>query len=149
MPGVVGPTPVKQPRPCRRVTLSRMGDTAVRPSSDAQLNWRWVASSPSASSVSTASARAGDEALGVLVRLEVGEHVVGERPPVAAARPADADAQAQEVLRAEVLRDRAQPVVAREPAAQPRLQPAELEIALVVDDEDRVRLDLEERAPPP
>ena len=78
-------------------------------------------------------------------RLEVGEHVVGERPPVAAARPADADPQAQEVLRAEVLDDRPQAVVAGEPAAEPGLEPAGLEVALVVDDEDRVGLDLEER----
>src|SRR6185312_16265266 len=88
--------------------------------------------------------RTGNEPLGILVRLEVGEHPVGERPPVAAARPSDADAEAQEVLRAELLGGGAKPVVAREPAAPARLQPPDVEIALVVDDQDRVRLDLEE-----
>src|SRR5262249_31076186 len=87
---------------------------------------------------------APDERLGVLMRLEVGQHVVREVAPVAAAGPADADAEAQEVRRAEVLRHRAEPVVAREAAAAPSLQAPELEIALVVDDEDRVRLDLVE-----
>ena len=92
---------------------------------------------------------AGDDRRGVLVRLEVGEHVVGERAPVAAPGPADADAQPQEVRRAEVLRDRAQAVVAGEAAAEPRLEPAGLEVALVVDDEDRVGLELVELRPPP
>jgi hypothetical protein len=39
--------------------------------------------------------------------------------------------------------DGPQPVVARQPAAAPCLQPASLEIDLVVDDEDRVGLELE------
>src|SRR4051812_37479218 len=40
--------------------------------------------------------------------------------------------------------DRAQPVVAGEAAVAARLQPPSVEIDLVVDDEDRVRLDLVE-----
>ncbi len=41
---------------------------------------------------------AGHERFGVVVRGEVGEHPVGERARVAALRPSDADAQAEEVL---------------------------------------------------
>ena len=48
---------------------------------------------------------AADESLGILVRLEVGEDVVGEITPVAPARPPHADAQPQEVGRPEVLGD--------------------------------------------
>ena len=57
--------------------------------------------------------RARDEVVRIVVRLEVREHPVGERPRIAALRAADADPQAEEVRRAELLRDRAQPVVAR------------------------------------
>ena len=53
---------------------------------------------------------ARDDPLGVLVRLEVGEHPVGERAAVAAAGPADADAEPQELLRPEVPGDRARPL---------------------------------------
>ena len=109
------------------------------------LNRRCAASRPSASSVSTASAARATSASAILVRLEVVEDVVGERAPVAALGPADADAQAQELGRAEVLRDGAQAVVTGEPAAATGLEPPGLEIALVVDDEDRVRLELVER----
>src|SRR5579872_5729381 len=56
--------------------------------------------------------------LGVVVWLEVREYVVGERARVAALGPADADAQAQEVLRLQVRRDRAKAVVAAEAAAE-------------------------------
>src|SRR5581483_8405294 len=87
---------------------------------------------------------ARDDRLGVLVRLEVREHPVGEVAPVAAPGPPDADAQAQEVRRAEMPRDRAQAVVPGEAAAPPRLEAARLEVALVVDDEDRAGLELEE-----
>ena len=45
----------------------------------------------------------------------------GKRAWVTALRAADADPQAHEVGRAEVLRDRAQPVVAREAAAEAHL----------------------------
>ena len=55
-----------------------------------------------------------------------------------------ADSQAQEVLRAEVLRQRAQAVVAREASAAPGLQAAGLEVDVVVDDEQRLGRDLEE-----
>ena len=79
------------------------------------------------------------------MRLEIGEHAVGERAAVAAPGPADADAEPEELRRAEVLRDRAQPVVAGEAAAEARLETPGLEVALVVDDEHRVRLELEER----
>src|SRR5207245_3080986 len=43
----------------------------------------------------------------------------------------------------ELLRDRAKTVVAREASTAPRLQAPEVEVAFVVHDEDRVRLDLE------
>src|SRR5947208_2037452 len=88
--------------------------------------------------------RAGDDRLRVVMRLEVREHVVGEGASVAVLGPADADAEPQEILRSEGPRDRAQAVVSPEAAAAARLEPAEIEVALVVDDEDRVRLDLEE-----
>src|SRR5215218_7447175 len=64
--------------------------------------------------------RARDDRLRVLVRLEVREDEVGERPPVAALRTADADPQPEKLLRPEMLRDRAQAVVPREPATLPR-----------------------------
>ena len=76
--------------------------------------------------------------------LEAREHIVGERPRIAAFRSPDADAQAKKVLRLQMLRDRAQAVVAGEAAALARLQAAEIEIAFVVDDEDRVGRDLVE-----
>src|SRR5581483_3023536 len=77
----------------------------------------------------------------VLVRLEVGEDVIGEVASVAAPGAADADPEAEEVPGAEVLRDRAQPVVPGEAAAAACLEPARLEVGVVVDDEDRVRLE--------
>src|SRR6478752_9622547 len=87
---------------------------------------------------------ARDERFCVLVRLEVREHPVRERPRVAARGPADTDAKPQELLRLQVLRDRPQAVVTREAAAQPELKAPELEVALVVHDEDGVGIDLEE-----
>jgi hypothetical protein len=78
------------------------------------------------------------------VRLEVGEHVVGERAGVATAGTADADAQSQEVLGLQVLRDRAEAVVAAEPAAEAKLETSALEVALVVHDEHGVGIELEE-----
>ena len=80
----------------------------------------------------------------IVVGSEVGKDVVGGRATVAATRAADADAQAEEVLTAESLGDRAQAVVAGEPSAGARLQASRLEVDLVVHDEDRVRVDLEE-----
>ena len=50
------------------------------------------------------------------MRLEVGEHPVRERARVAAPGPADADPQAEELLRLQVLRDRAEAVVAGQAA---------------------------------
>ena len=82
---------------------------------------------------------ARDERFRVLVRLEVREHPVRERPRIAALGPADADAKPQELLRLQVLRDRAQAVVTREAAAHLELEAAELEVALVVDDEHLAR----------
>src|SRR5580765_301592 len=75
---------------------------------------------------------ARDEPLGVVVRLEIGENVVGERAAVSPLGPADADPQPEEVLGAERLRDRAQAVVTRGPAALARLETSEVEVALVV-----------------
>ena len=67
----------------------------------------------------------------------------GRRSP--RGRASDPDAEAQEVLGAERLRDRPEAVVPGEPATHPRLEAARLEIALVVHHEDRVGLNLEER----
>ena len=67
--------------------------------------------------------RPRDQSLDVGLGLERREHVVGHRPAVATAGAPHADAQPQEVLRAERLGDRAEPVVAGEPAAEPRLEP--------------------------
>src|SRR5207253_9356815 len=58
--------------------------------------------------------------------------------------PPYADPESQEVVRPEVLRDRAQAVVAGEPAAEPRLQPTLLEVGVVVDDERALGRDLVE-----
>src|SRR3954469_885406 len=76
-----------------------------------------------------------DQRVGVVVRREVGEDVVGERPRVAPLRTSDADAEVHEVRRLQVLRDRAQAVVAGQAAAELQLEAAEIEVALVVDDE--------------
>src|SRR5207253_3618152 len=77
-------------------------------------------------------------------RVERREHVVRNRPTVAAFGPPYADPESQEVVRPEVLRDRAQAVVAGEPAAEPRLQPTLLEVGVVVDDERALGRDLVE-----
>jgi hypothetical protein len=90
-----------------------------------------------------------DERPRIFVRLEVGQHPVGKRPRIAALRAADADAQPQEVGRAQLLRDRAEAVVARQPTPHLQLQPAEVEVALVVDDEHLARIQLEERGRSP
>ena len=79
------------------------------------------------------------------MRREVRQHPVGQRPRVPSLRAADADAKPQKLLRLQMLRDRAQAVVAGETAAEPQLEPAELEIALVVHDEDGLGRHLEER----
>ena len=105
---------------------------------------RCAASRPSASRRSTASAAAADERVRVLVRLEVREQIVGEGSTIAAAGPPHADTQPHEVGGGKLLRDRTEAVVSGEAAAAAGLQAAELEIALVVHDEDRVRLELEE-----
>src|SRR3954471_11990243 len=84
------------------------------------------------------------ERLCVVVWLEIREDVVRERARVAALRAADSDPEAHELLCPEVLRDRAQPVVPREPAAEPYLEAAEVQVALVVHHEHRVGVDLEE-----
>jgi hypothetical protein len=78
------------------------------------------------------------------VRPEVRQHEVGERPWVAPLRPAHADPQAPELLRAQVLGDRAQAVVPGEPTADARLQPPEVEVTLVVNDEHALRRELVE-----
>ena len=79
-----------------------------------------------------------DQRLDVDLGVEVGEDVVRDRAAVASARSPDSDSQAKEVLRPERRRDRAQPVVAREAAAAPGLEPPRLEVDVVVDDEERV-----------
>src|SRR5439155_4664043 len=69
---------------------------------------------------------------------------VGELARVAPPGPADADPKPQEVGRAELPGDRLEPVVAGEAAATAGLETSEVQVALVVHDEDRVRVDLEE-----
>src|SRR5919201_5527224 len=88
--------------------------------------------------------RARDERLRVLLGLEPREYPVGDGTGIAPARAADADPQPQEVLGAAVRRERAQAVVAGEPAAAPRLQSSRLEIDVVVHHEQLLGLDLEE-----
>src|SRR5215211_6811708 len=88
--------------------------------------------------------RAGDQLVHVLLRLERRQNVVGPRPPIAATGPPDADAKAQEALRAERLRDRAQAIVAGKSAAEARLESTRPEVDVVVDDEERRRIHLEE-----
>ena len=105
----------------------------------------WASVTPSRTSVSTASAALATSSSALLVRLEVREHPVGERTRVAALRAADSDPQAEKVLRAEHLRDRAQAVVAGQAAAVLQLEPPEVEVAFVVDDEHVLRRELEER----
>ena len=85
-----------------------------------------------------------DEPFGVLVRLEVGRARSRRAARGRRVRPPDADAQAQEVGRAEVLRDRAQAVVAGETAAEPRLQAPARRGRSRRGRRDRVRLELEE-----
>src|SRR5919106_5725648 len=87
---------------------------------------------------------ARDDRVGLVLGLEVREDVVGERAGVAPPRPPHPDSQAQELLRPERLRDRAQPVVPGESAPEPRLEPPQVEVALVVDDEQLLRRQLEE-----
>ena len=70
---------------------------------------------PSRAISSTASAAALDHRLRVLVELERREHPVGDVARVAAARPADPEAHAQELARADALGERAQPVVPASP----------------------------------
>src|SRR4051794_31580034 len=65
-----------------------------------------------------------NKAVGILVRLEIGEDPIGEGPRVAPLRPPNADAQPQELGRREVLRNGADAVVAGRSTAEPRLQPA-------------------------
>ena len=98
---------------------------------------RCASSSPSRASVSSASAQRADERVAVVLGRERRQDVVGHRPAVATAGPADPDTHAEEVGGAERLLDRAQAVVAGKPAAEAHLQPAKLEIDLVVDDRDR------------
>ena len=139
--GLVGETSTSAPSRISGADQTRGGCAAVpaRVAAQRRLTAACARSRPSASRVSTASAARATSASASSCALEVGEHPVGERARVAALRPADADAEAEEVLRLEVLRDRAQAVVAGEAAAEPHLQPARLEVRLVVDDEHRRR----------
>src|SRR5436189_1940085 len=59
-------------------------------------------------------------------------------PRIASLRAADADTKAEEVRRAELLRDRAQAVVPGESSPHLQLEPAEIEVALVRSEERRV-----------
>ena len=70
--------------------------------------------------------------------------MVSVRSGIASPRPPHADPQAQELLGAELLHERAEPVVAGKTAASPRLQAAGLQVDVVVDDQQRLGLDLEE-----
>ena len=105
----------------------------------AQLKRRWVSSSPSRGEHLDGVARAADDGLGVVLRREGGEDVVGDGTRVAAAGTADAHPEPQELLRAEALSDRAKPVVAGKAAAEPSLEASGLEVDVVVDDEHLLR----------
>src|SRR2546423_15462455 len=70
--------------------------------------------------------------------------MAGTRSRTPAVRTADADPQAQEVLCTQRLRERAQTVMAGEAAAGPSLQAPGFEIDVIMDDEHRLGLDLEE-----
>ena len=85
-----------------------------------------------------------DERLDIVLGRERREHVVRDRTAVAATGTADADANAEELGRAERLPDRPQPVVTREPAAEAHLDAAGVEVDVVVDDGDLLRRQLEE-----
>ena len=80
----------------------------------------------------------------ILVLVERAQHVVGHRARVAAARPADAAAHAQEVGRAERVGHRAQAVVALQAAAGLGADAVELQLDVVVHDDHVGRLELVE-----
>ena len=107
---------------------------------------RCAASSPSASSISTASAAAPTMRSGVLVRLEVGEHEVGERPRDrrAPGRPTPTRRRRKSGVPSCSAIERSPLWPARPPPSRACSRPS-VEVALVVDDEQRVRLELEER----
>src|SRR5439155_14892094 len=73
-----------------------------------------------------------------------GQHVVGDGARITAPRTPDADAQPQELLRTQRLGDRAKAVVAGEPAAEPGLQAAFLQVDVVVHHEESAWRHLEE-----
>ena len=107
-----------------------------------QLKRRWVSSSPSRGEQLDGVACAADDGLGVVLRREGGEDVVGDGTRVAATGTADAHPEPQELLRAEALSDRAKPVVAGKAAAEPSLEASGLEVDVVVDDEHLLRRQL-------
>ena len=83
--------------------------------------------------------RATDDRGCVLLGRERGQHEVGDVAGIPPPGPTDAHAQAEEVGAAEPPRDRAEAVVPGETAAEAGLEPAELEVDLVVDDEQASR----------
>src|SRR5581483_190790 len=85
-----------------------------------------------------------DQRLNVRRGFERREDEVGDRAPVAAAGASHPDPQAEEVPRSERLRDGAQPVVAGEASAPPRLQTPLVEVDVVVNDEKHAGGGLEE-----
>ena len=129
------------------VAASAHGDGAARPlgATPAQLNERCVSSRPTATSDSTASAARATSAAASSSGANGDEHEVGDVARIAAAGAADADPQPEELRAPEPPRDRAQPVVAGEAAAEARLQAADLEVDLVVDDEQVLERRLVER----
>ena len=84
----------------------------------------------------------------VLVRRKQREHEVGHVARVAAARPTDTDAQPEELRAPEPAGDRTEPVVTREAAPEPRLEAADGEVDLVMDDEQGFERRLVETRPP-
>src|SRR5919106_853421 len=88
--------------------------------------------------------RAADELRHVVLGRKRREHVVGHRPRIAALRPPDPDPQPLELRGSQCLRDRTQAVVPCEPPAEPRLEPAERQVDVVVHDEHVLGPDLEE-----
>src|SRR6476646_10930409 len=75
-----------------------------------------------------------NERLGVVIRSEIRKDVIRGLAAIASARAPHSDAQAQEVRRLQSRGDRAETVVPREAAAPACLEPAVLEVDLVVDD---------------
>ena len=97
---------------------------------------------PSTTAARPRRARAHELAHLVGALAPLAEHVRGDDLGVGRVGPADADPDALEVRAAELALERLQPVVARQPAAEPHADVAERQVDLVVDHEHAVELSL-------